>query len=133
VVGSASPCAQNTSEEAAEMERWPELAVGRRYAINVAYGGVVAKARGVLAEVTDGWARILHEESAPGSRRGESERTHSCWVPLERVLTIAELDSSIDAASTSDARDAVATPAPEDRSRWMRPTMDELTVSVLGA
>jgi hypothetical protein len=124
---------RNTSEEAVEMDRWPELAVGRRYAINVAYGGVVAKARGVLAEVTDGWARILHEESPLGSRRAESERPHSCWVPLERVLTIAELDSSVDAATTSDARDAVAAPAAEDRSRWMRPTMDELTVSVLGA
>jgi len=105
------------------MERWPDLEIGRRYVVNVAYGGVVSKARGELVELQEGWAKILHEES---------RRWHPCWVPLERVLTITELDSTVDARAARDGRrETVA--APKDRRGWMHPTIDELAVSVLGA
>lgn len=116
------------------MDRWPQLVIGQRYVINAAHGGVVAKPRGALAELEDGWARILHEEPRSG-RTGRAPDIHSCWVPLDRVLTITELETSVEPVSGGPDRATTAERGTDDHSRWIRPrpTLDELTVSVLGA
>ncbi|MGN6377839.1 MAG: hypothetical protein ACTHNU_02710 [Gaiellales bacterium] len=111
------------------MDSWPQLELGRRYALNVAADGVVVRPRGVLAEVSGEWARIVHEEVP-----GESAPKHSCWVPLARVVTIAELEPRDDELHRAPAPAAEAL-AEQDHARWRRPRpgIDELTISVLGA
>jgi hypothetical protein len=111
------------------MDSWPDLVVGRRYAVNVAGDGLVVRPRGVLAEVSGGWARIVHEDQPALSRDGG----HSCWIPLDRVVTIAEVEPRNEEAPRKQEQ---AVPVPrreEDYTRWRRPRLDELTVSVLGA
>lgn len=120
------------------MDGWPELVVGRRYAVNVASDGVVVKPRGVLAEVNGGWARIVHEERRThGCGPSDAASHHSCWVPLGRVLTITELEPCDDEAHLASGQDAGAFVEPRERDgdRWRRPrpSLDQLTVSVLGA